>query len=90
MTWKLVAYIDRGGVTPIESFDAEADCRAAYREAMRNLADGSYYSDEVRDFAVKAPDHKKQPKAEEADAVAQKLMAQFEGTTRKQARKKGK
>lgn len=92
MTFYLIAQIkppgaETGTPVPVESFETEAEVKAAYRKAMRELAEDGY-SEDVRDFAIQrpAPDHTRERTAEEAN-VANALMAQFDGT---HARTKGR
>jgi len=84
MSYQLIAQIRsagpaRGYPVSIGTFASESEVRAAYRQAMRDLAEGGY-SEDVVDFAIGMPPHRsgtRERTAEEAN-VANALMAQMQ------------
>lgn len=50
--YRLYAMCDGSGPVIVGTYATEPEQRAAYRVAMQRLAEGSYYAEEVRDFAL--------------------------------------
>lgn len=67
----------RGYPVTIGTFESESECRAAYRQAMREKLDGGY-SEDVLDFAIQVPTAASRERTAEEANVANALMAQMQ------------
>jgi hypothetical protein len=84
MTYQLIAQIRstgpaRGYPVTIGTFESESECRAAYRQAMREKLDGGY-SEDVLDFAIQVPTAASRERTAEADQM-DGLLALLGGAT---------